>query len=128
MTAALTETVSGRTIPRYRGAPVTHDIRFSPATPPDPGYRLGGPPPQRPRGVPTLLARGPTHPRLAHLPRRPKTREPPTRLCPPPPHRRGRPPARGPAPPRTSRPASGPCSERTAAPSMMFFLTSPARS
>ncbi len=28
MTAALTETVSGRTILRYRGAPVTHDIRF----------------------------------------------------------------------------------------------------
>ncbi len=42
MTAALTETVSGRTILRYRGEPVTHDIRFTPATPPDPGYRLGG--------------------------------------------------------------------------------------
>ena len=28
MTAALTETVSGRTIPRYRGEPVTHEVRF----------------------------------------------------------------------------------------------------
>ena len=28
MTAALTETVSGRTIPRYRGEPVTHEVRW----------------------------------------------------------------------------------------------------
>src|SRR5258708_30695338 len=84
MTAALTETVSGRTILRYRGAPVTHDIRFTPADPPDPGYRLGGTVPQCPRGVRALLDGGHPDARLAGLPPWPKTGRPSRPVCPPP--------------------------------------------
>src|SRR5260370_19032562 len=81
MTAALTETVSGRTIPRYRGEPVTHDIRFTPATPPDPGYRLGGTVAQGPGGFRTILDGGPTDARLAAFPRWHKTGEPRTQFA-----------------------------------------------
>ena len=38
----ITEPVSGRTQLRYRGEPVTHDVTFTPATPPVPYYRGGG--------------------------------------------------------------------------------------
>ncbi len=76
MTAALTETVSGRTIPRYRGEPVTHDIRFTPATPPDPGYRLGGTIAQCPCGFRTILDGGHSDTRLADFARWHKTGEP----------------------------------------------------
>ena len=76
MTAALTETVSGRTIPRWRGEPVTHDIRFSPASPPDPGYRLGRTIAQCPCGFRTILDGDHTGARLADFARWHKTGEP----------------------------------------------------
>src|SRR5258708_24384321 len=84
MTAALTETVSGRTIPRYRGEPVTHDIQFTPADPPDPGYRLGGTVAQGPCGFPTVLDGGHSAARLAGFARWHQTRAPSHPVWPPP--------------------------------------------
>ncbi len=68
MTAALTETVSGRTILRYRGAPVTHDIRFTP--------HRGHVPGQCPCGFRTILDGGHSDTRLADFARWHKTGEP----------------------------------------------------
>ena len=36
------EPVSSRTIPRYRGRPVRHRLRFFRTEPADPGFRSGG--------------------------------------------------------------------------------------